>query len=88
LIYLLIRPEILASQARLFCLLITVIPANHAFSHTIAKSIDENNKWGFGSNHLAITGNVLGRGDKVTEILFLKSDKKCRVSLHGMRDAL
>jgi hypothetical protein len=48
------------------------------------KIIDENNKWGFGSNHLVINGDVLGRGDKVTEILwFLYSLEQQAIAAGG-----
>ncbi len=37
-------------------------------SHSV---IDENLNWSFGTGHLVINGDILGRGDKVTEALWL-----------------
>ena len=33
--------------------------------------IDENQKWSYGEGHLVINGDILGRGEKVTEALWL-----------------
>jgi hypothetical protein len=33
--------------------------------------IDDNNNWNYGKGHLVVNGDILGRGDRVTEVLWL-----------------